>query len=132
MSQLRKIKKKIQHKDEERISQIITEFSADYLATAEDTQSRQSYLNCACTAWNLALFPDEEIEQKLKLLVEEYCFNNPGLSDGEEYRHNLRQLIARKKKHYNHIKLSVVDASILEQGKDIWIQVVSRPFSATP
>lgn len=129
MSQLRKIKKRIQKKDEDRFSQIITEFSADFLATAGSAAARQSYLNCACTAWNLALFPEEVITGKLDKIVEEYRYNNPNTKDDDSYRHNLELLIQRKKKHYGHIQLSVVDATILEQDKDVWIRVVSAPFT---
>lgn len=129
MNPLKKIKKKIQQKDEARISQIITEFSSDFLVTAGSGQPKQTYLNCACTAWNLALFPAKEIEGKLDLIVEEYKKNNPKTNDAENYRHNILQLIARKKKLYPHVKLSVVDASILEEDGNIWIKVASAPFN---
>jgi hypothetical protein len=129
MSQLRKIKKQIQQNDEERISQIVTEFGADFLATSKEGENKQPYLNCVCTAWNLSLFPDNEIEGKLDLILEDYCHNNPETKNSDSYRHNLTQLIQRKRKLYPHIQHSIVDASILEQDQDIWIKVLSKPFT---
>jgi hypothetical protein len=129
MSQLRKIKKQIQQNDEERISQIVTEFASDFIATAREGENKQPYLNCACTAWNLSLFPNDEIDAKLTLVVEDYCRNNPETKNEESYRHNLTELIKRKQKLYSHIQHSIIDASILEQDSNIWIKVMSKPFT---
>ncbi|MBU0910818.1 MAG: hypothetical protein KJ717_14715 [Proteobacteria bacterium] len=78
------------------MSEIISEFAADIISGGRDLYEKQNYLNCACTAWNISLYPEADIGQKLNSVVADYEKFNPGLKDSDNYRHNLKQLIERK------------------------------------
>ena len=44
---------------EVKMSQLIGEYASDYINMGETTEERQSYLNSACSAWNIAVLPEK-------------------------------------------------------------------------
>jgi len=64
MSNLKKLKKSRKIKIKPKLSEIIAEYAADFLSGGRDLYEKQNHLNCACTAWNISLFPAAENEQK--------------------------------------------------------------------
>jgi hypothetical protein len=110
------------------MSEIISEFAADFLSGGRDIYEKQNFLNCACTAWNISLFPEEIIEEKINSVVAEYEKNNPNLKDSDNYRHNLKQLIERKFELYSEVRRSIIEAYIEDDNDKNRITVVSMPL----
>jgi hypothetical protein len=128
MNILKKIKKNLTSKQELKMSEIIADFASGIMATAKDDYHRKSFLNCACTAWNISLFPKDQIENQLDISVKDYESHNPNSDDSVNYRHNLEQLIMLKYELYPDIKRMVVEASIENRGEKEKITVFSMPF----
>ena len=128
MSKLRKLKKNLKSNKPIKMSEIIAEYAADFLSGGRDLYEKQNYLNCACTAWNISLFPEGEIETKINSVVADYEKNNPEAKDSANYRHNLEQLIERKIELYPSIRKSVVGAAIEDDHGKNRITVGSMPL----
>jgi hypothetical protein len=123
MSKPSKTKKKLS------MSEIISEYAAEFIAGGNDINEKQNYLNCACTAWNISLYPVNLIEQKINKVVTDYEKNNPGTNDSKKYRHNLKQLIERKIELYPDVRKTVVEAIIKEHNRNFQIMIASMPLS---
>lgn len=95
-----------------KMSEIISEYASDYINMGEDTEERQSYLNGACTAWNIANLSEIRREGALRQVIEEYKRINPGNDDVEDLEHDLRILIQKKLEMFPDNKKVIIDAMI--------------------
>jgi hypothetical protein len=95
-----------------KMSELISEYASDYINMGEDTEKRQSYLNGACTAWNIAVLSENLREEALRRAIESYKKMNPGSDDVENFEHDLRILIQKKLKMFPDNKRVIVDAMI--------------------
>ncbi len=94
-----------------KISELIGQFASDHINMGEDTEERQNYLNGACTAWNIAVLPEQSREEALRRTIEEYKAN-PGAEDADDFEQNLRALIRKKLEMFPGIKKVIVNAGI--------------------
>ena len=53
-----------------KMSELIGEYASDYINMGETTDERQSYLNSACSAWNIAVLPEHLREEALRCKIE--------------------------------------------------------------
>src|SRR4030042_2936574 len=95
-----------------KMSELIGEYASDYINMGESTEERQSYLNGACTAWNIAVLPEHLREEALSRNIEEYKRINPGIDDADNLAHDLRKLVQKKLQMFPGVKKVIVDASI--------------------
>ena len=95
-----------------KMSELISEYASDYINMGEDTEERQSYLNGACTAWNIANLDEKYREEALHRVIERYKRTNPGTDDAENLEQDLRKLIQKKLEMFPGIKKAIVDAMI--------------------
>jgi hypothetical protein len=95
-----------------KMSELIGEYASDYINMGESTVERQSYLNVACTAWNIAVLPEHLREEALSRNIEEYQRINPGIDDADNLAHDLRKLVQKKLQMFPGVKKVIVDASI--------------------
>lgn len=128
MSSLKKIKNNLLKNNDIKMSEIIIDFASGIMSLAKDDYQRKSFLNCACTAWNISLFPKDQIDNQLDILVKNYEKLNPDAKDSMDYRHNLEQLVELKNELYPNIRRTVIDASIEGKGDRKKITVSSIPF----
>jgi hypothetical protein len=75
------------------MSELIGEYASDYINMGDTTEERQSYLNGACTAWNIAVLPEHSREEALRRAIEGYKRMNPGIDDADNFEQDLRTLI---------------------------------------
>ncbi len=54
-----------------RMSELIGEYASDYINMGENTEERQSLLNSACSAWNIAVLPEHLRQEALRHNIEE-------------------------------------------------------------
>ena len=95
-----------------KMSEVISEYASDYINMGEDTEERQSYLNGACTAWNIANLDETHREEALHRAIESYKRMNPGIDDVENFEDDLRILIKKKLEMFPDNKKVIIDAMI--------------------
>jgi hypothetical protein len=112
------------------MSKIIGQYAADYISMGETTEERQNYLNCACTAWNIAVLPEHVRDSALHCFVEEYKKENPDIDDAVALMQNTRTLVKKKIQLFPAVKTVIISA-VLEQidDKKYRISVVSTDQS---
>jgi hypothetical protein len=66
-----------------KMSELIGEYASDYINMGETMEERQSYLNGACSAWNIAVLPEHLREEALRRNIAEYKRTNPGVDDAD-------------------------------------------------
>lgn len=109
-----------------KISELIKEYASDYINMGNTMEERQSYLNGACSAWNIAVLPENLREKALKNTLEEYKRINPGIDDSDNVLHDMRLLINKKLQIFPEVKKVIVDAFIEPiNGTQFKINVVS-------
>lgn len=112
---MKKIKKKTQRIPPGlTISQMITQMASDYISMGDTTEDCQSYLNSACTAWNIAILPEHQRDEALRRFIEEYKRLNPGIDDEENLIHDMRILIRKKLEMFPVVKTVIVNAHLEE------------------
>ena len=95
-----------------KMSELIREYASDYINMGETADEPQSYLNSACSAWNIAVLPEHLREEALRRNIEEYKRINPGIDDAEDHADNLRKLIKKKLQMFSSVRKVIIDASI--------------------
>jgi len=95
-----------------KMSELIGEYASDFINMGETTEERQSYLNSACSAWNIAVLPEPLREEAIRYNVKEYKRINPGIDDADDHADNLRKLIQKKLQMFPDIKKVIIDAVI--------------------
>jgi len=94
------------------MSELISEYASDYINMGETAEERQSYLNGACTAWNIANLDESRREEAIRRVMEDYKRTNPGTDDAKNFEHDLRILIQKKLEMFPEIKKAIIDAMI--------------------
>ena len=95
-----------------KMSELIGEYASDYINMGDTTEERQSFLNGACTAWNLAILPEHSREVAIRRVIEGYKRVNPGIDDSGDFEHDLRILIQKKLEMFPDIKKTILGATI--------------------
>ena len=95
-----------------KMSELIGEYASDYINMGESTEERQSYLNGACSAWNIAVLPEHLRGEALRHNIAEYKRMNPGVDDADDLADDLRKLIQKKLQMFPGVKKVIIEASI--------------------
>ena len=95
-----------------KMSVLVAEYASDYINLGDTTEERQSFLNGACTAWNIANLPDHLRDAALQQTAQNYKEMNPGVPDVESYLHDMRILIQKKLHMFPNIRKAIVNAYI--------------------
>ncbi len=95
-----------------RMSELIAEYASDYINMGENTEERQSLLNSACSAWNVAVLPEHLRQEALRHNIEEYKRLNPGIDDADNFIHDMQLLIQKKLQMFPKVNKVIVDAFI--------------------
>lgn len=95
-----------------KMSALIVEYASDYINLGDTAEERQSFLNGACTAWNIANLPDHLRNTALQQTAQDYKEMNPGIVDVESYLHDMRILIQKKLRMFPNIRKTIVSAFI--------------------
>lgn len=116
---MKKIKKRIKTENlfvntspKIRMSELIAEYASDYINMGENTEERQSLLNSACSAWNVAVLPEHLRQEALRHNIEEYKRLNPGSDDADNLIHDMQLLIQKKLQMFPKVNKVIVDAFI--------------------
>lgn len=95
-----------------KMSEFIAEYASDYINMGSNTEERQSYLNGACTAWNIAVLPEHLRKEALKKNLEDYKRLNPEIDDSDDLMHDMKILIQKKIKMFPNEKKVILNAFV--------------------
>ena len=62
-------------------SEMIIAFAGDFIETGDSMEQKQSCLNAACTAWNIANLPKHQRRRALQRYLQRYREENQGVED---------------------------------------------------
>ncbi len=101
-----------------KISQSIWEFAGDFIGMGETLDMRQSFLNAAGSAWNIACDRPEVRKKGLDQFMREYQKFNPDADQEHlaEVRSDMEKLIEAKLRMFPHDLRRVVHARIVTVG----------------
>ncbi len=95
-----------------RMSEHIAEYASDYINMGENTEERQSLLNSACSAWNVAVLPEHLRQEALHHNIGEYKRLNQGIDDADNLIHDMQLLIQKKLQMFPKVNKVIVDSFI--------------------
>jgi hypothetical protein len=103
-----------------KMSEMLMEFAANYINMGDTLEKRQSYLNSACTAWNIAVLDERTRPVALEKYLKKYLEINPDVADAENLKEDMLLLIQEKLKLFPMVKKTIVDAELkLVDGKQV-------------
>ncbi len=109
-----------------RISEMIWEFAGDFIRMAETPEQRQSLLNAACSAWNMACNPPA-LGKALDQYMREYERFNPNADRTAlaGVRSDMEKLIHKKLEMFPGDQRQIVGAQLVRMGDKDRIEAVS-------
>lgn len=111
-----------------KISEMIVAFSGDYIKMGNTIGQKQSYLNAACTAWNISILPKHKRKKAIKKYISEYKRLNPNSNDHSNIRHDIEILINQKIRMFPDIKKHIYNAEIVRNGDEYSVHAATvRP-----
>jgi hypothetical protein len=104
---------------EMKMSALIINYASDYIRLGDNLEEKQSYLNAACAAWNIALLKQAKRQKALDNFIEQYIKINPGVDDMDDVRHDMELLVKEKIRLYPNVKRVIAEAKIVnEKGQE--------------
>jgi len=101
-----------------KVSQMLIDFASDFISMGDTFEQKQSHLNAACSAWNIAILPKHQRKKALNKYLKSYKLYNPDQNDVSHIRHDMELLIKQKNKMFPEVKKPIVNAEIREvEGK---------------
>ena len=104
---------------------MILAFAGDYIDMGETIDKKQSYLNGACSAWNIAILPKSKREKALNEYLIAYKKYNPEAKDISNVKHDMKLLIIQKIKMFPRIKLTIANAELQQEGDEFTVLAAS-------
>ena len=110
-----------------KMSEMISEMAANFLWVGDTIDERQSRLNAACSAWNMACGSPDVRQHQLEVFRESYQRFNPTIppTDLANIVRDMETLIERKLKLFADDKRQIVSAKVVKVGKTFRIEVAS-------
>ena len=114
-----------------KISQRVWEYAGDFIRMGKTLEDRQSLLNAACSAWNLACNHPEQRSAHLDHYMVEYrrCNAHADAAEMAGVRSNMEKLIEKKLEMFPTDLRQIVGAEIVKVGDQERINVASGTFS---
>lgn len=101
-----------------KVSQRILEFAGDFICVGETLEQRQSFLNAAGSAWNIACDRPEVRKNGLDQCMREYEKFNPDADQEHlaDVKSDMEKLIEAKVRMFPHDLRRVVHARVINVG----------------
>ncbi len=110
-----------------KISQMIIDFAADYINLGDTIEKKQSYLNTACVAWNIAILPVQSRQAALNDFLTQYTMRNPHAHDEQNLRHDMELLMQQKLALFPHIQTPIAHATFRDSDGALSIVAAALP-----
>jgi len=113
-----------------KMSKMILDYASDYIAMGDSLPKKQSYLNAACTAWNIAALPEHQRKKALKKYLASSKRHNPEVRSTDGLEPDMQLLTRRKNELFPEVRKIVSNAEILESGGRYTIAATSANVDA--
>ena len=110
------------------INQEFGEYCEDYVLQGSNIDEVRNYLHFASIAWNLSLYPQETIDEQIKIISDEYERLNPGMLKSEYLQHDLKLLVDKKLDLYPDINRTITKVEVDETNDQYKTSVQSQEF----
>ncbi len=113
--------------DKRKISESIWEYAGHFIRMGDAPEERQSLLNAACSAWNIACDPPEWRKASLDRYMVEYRRYNTDADEAQMagVRSNMEKLVEKKLEMFPTDLRQIVGARIVPSGDEDRIEVAS-------
>ncbi len=110
-----------------KMSEMIAEVGAGFIAVGNTLEERQNRLNAVCTAWNIASSSPEHRHRLLERFAEGYLQFSPATSPSDlaNILKDMESLIERKLQLFPDDHRQIVDVRVVKVGTGFRIEVVS-------
>ena len=110
-----------------KISELVWEFAGDFIRMGDSLEEKESLLNAACSAWNIASAPPDKRKSQIDHYVKEYLNFNSGADKAEVagVRSDMEKLIEKKLEKFPGDLRQIVGARLVRIGDKDRIEVVS-------
>lgn len=110
------------------VSKQFVSMASDFISMAEDVNKARQLAYIAVIAWNISLYPQHQIAEKIDLVAKEYEKSNPGIIQAELMSRDLQRLVEIKLKESPDIKRTITKIGVEEEGEHFAITTESVPF----
>lgn len=93
----------------------------DFIAMADDIDKARDLARLAAVAWNLSLYPQEQIAEKIEVVALEYEKSNPGVIQAELLSQDLQTLVNKKLKIFPYIKRTITKISVEDKNSEEYV-----------
>lgn len=127
MTRKRRRRRSAGEQGKRKMSEMIWEFAGDFIRMGDTVDERESLLNAACSAWNIACNPPEVRRRNLDKYMKEYKRYNRDADQEqvEDVRSNMEKLIQKKLDIFPGELRQIVGAQIVDSGGQDRIEVMS-------
>jgi hypothetical protein len=103
------------------------EFAGDFICLGKSQEQKQSHLNAACSAWNIACNPPEQRRKLLDRYMTEFLRFNPDIDpvNVAAIRGDMEKLVEKKLQMFPVDRRHIVNARLVPMGDKERIDVVS-------
>lgn len=127
-------RKKSKNPPKRKMSEMISEMAAGFLAVGDTIDERQNRLTAACSAWNMACVPPEVRQEMLDKYAEGYMGFNRATSPADlaNIMKDMQSLIQRKLEMFPDDNRRIVGARAIMVGDNFRIEVESASYPVAP
>lgn len=110
------------------VSKAFVAMASDLMSMSEDINNARDLAYVAVIAWNISLYPHEQIAEKIELVAKEYEKSNPGVIQADLMVRDLQRLVDIKLKECPDIKRTITKIGVEEKGEKYVITTESVPY----
>jgi hypothetical protein len=111
------------------VSKAFCTMASDLISIADNIDKARELAYISVIAWNISLYPQDQIVEKIELVAKEYEKSNPGVIQAELMSQDLQRLVDKKLKEFPDIKRTITKVGVEEKGEKYVITTVSVPFA---
>ena len=112
----------------QKITKAFIAVASDYIQLAENVDAARNYAYFAVIAWNISLYPEDQITEKIDFVAREYEKSNPGVIKAELLAHDLAALVDKKRRRFPDIQRIITKIGVEETKDEYEIITESDPF----
>ena len=112
----------------QKVTESFIAVASDYIQMGEDVDAARNLAYQVVIAWNISLYPKNQITEKIDLIAREYENSNPGVIKAKLLSQDLQTLVDKKLKECPDIRRTISKIGVEEKGEEYVITTESVPF----
>ena len=111
-----------------KVTEAFIAVASDFIQLAEDVDAAGNFAYLAVIAWNISLYPKDQIPEKIDLISHSYEKSNPGVIKAELLSQDLQTLVDKKLMEYPDIRRTITKIGVEDKGEEYEITTESVLF----